>query len=257
MIRTIIIDDEPSAVNVLRLLLQKKCSEDVEIIATACAPMEGKKMIDEHKPDLVFLDIEMPGMTGIDLLRSIADPNLRVIFVTAFDAYAVEAFRLGVIDYLLKPVEADDVIRAVNKIKNDIQRNENPISAQLLQLEKLLLQNKIGGEPRIGIGMTDKIVFVNIADILYCEATGSYATVYLQNGEKMLASKLLGEFESQLKDYRFYRIHHSFLINLNRVKEFQRYDGGYVVMQNNKQLEVSQRKRKDFLKVIYGRNTQH
>ena len=253
MIRTIIIDDEPSAVNVLILLLQKKCKEDVEIIATSYSPLEGKSLIEQHKPDLVFLDIEMPGMTGIDLLRSFSNPAFRVIFVTAFDAYAVEAFRLSVIDYLLKPLEGEDVIRAVKKIKNDISKNENSLNVQLQQLEKLLLQKMVAGEPRIGIGMSDKIVFVNIHDILYCEATGSYTCVYLQDGKKMLASKLLGEFESQLKDYRFYRIHHSFLINLNRVKEFQRHDGGYVIMENNKQLEVSQRKRKDFLDTIQGR----
>lgn len=252
MIKTIIIDDEPSAVNVLTMLLQKKCTEDVEIIATSYSPLEGKKLIEELMPDLVFLDIEMAGMTGIDLLRSFSNPTFRVIFVTAFDAYAVEAFRLSVIDYLLKPVEGEDIVKAIKKIKTDIYKNENTISAQLQQLEKLLLQNKITGEPRIGIGMADKIVFVNITDILYCKATGSYTSVYLCDGKKMVASKLLGEFESQLKYYKFFRIHHSFLINLSRIKEFQRHDGGYVVMENNKRLEVSQRKRKDFMDVIYG-----
>jgi two-component system LytT family response regulator len=252
MIRTIIIDDEPSAVNVLTMLLQRKCKDDVEIVATSYSPLEGKRLIEEHRPDLVFLDIEMAGMTGIDLLRSFANPTFRVIFVTAFDAYAVEAFRLSVIDYLLKPVEGDDIVKAIKKIKNDIYKNENTISTQLQHLEKILLQNKVIGEPRIGIGMADKIVFVHINDILYCEATGAYTTFYLQDGTKMLASKILGEFESQLADYKFYRIHHSFLINLNRIKEFQRHDGGYVIMDNNKRLEVSQRKRKDFMDVIHG-----
>ena len=252
MIRTIIIDDEPSAVNVLTLLLQKKCKEDVEIVATSNSPFEGKVLIEEHKPDLVFLDIEMASMTGIDLLRSFSNPTFRVIFVTAFDAYAVEAFRLSVIDYLLKPLEGEDIVRAIRKIKNDISRNENSINTQLQLLEKLLLQSKVTSEHRIGIGMADKIVFVNITDILYCEATGSYTNIYLQNGKKMIASKLLGEFESELKGYKFCRIHHSFLINLNRVKEFQRHDGGYVIMENNKQLEISQRKRKDFLDAIQG-----
>jgi len=240
-------------VNVLTLLLQKKCKEDVDIIATSYSPWEGKELIEKHKPDLVFLDIEMAGMTGIDLLRSFSNPSFRVIFVTAFDAYAVEAFRLSVIDYLLKPLEGEDVVRAVQKIKNDINKNENPINTQLRQLERLLLQNSIITESRIGIGMSDKIVFVNIPDILYCEATGSYTNVYLNNGKKMVASKLLGEFESQLSNHKFYRIHHSYLINLNRIKEFQRHDGGYVIMENNKQLEVSQRKRRDFLDAIQDR----
>lgn len=250
MIRTIIVDDEPSAVNVLVLLLKKKCKDDVAVIATSTSPIEGIRLIEQHQPDLVFLDIEMPGMTGVDLLRSFSNPTFRVIFVTAFDAYAVEAFKLSAVDYLLKPVEGDDIVRSVQKIKNDIVRNQNLISTQLQQLEKLLMHNTLPTETKIGIGMADKIVFVNITDILYCEASGSYTNVFLQGGTKMVASKSLGDFESQLVNNKFFRIHHSHLINLNRVKEFQRHDGGYVIMENNKQLEVSQRKRKDFLDAI-------
>jgi len=250
MIRTIIIDDEPSAVNVLVLLLKKRCKNDVEVIATSTSPFEGKKLIEQHQPDLVFLDIEMPGMTGVDLLRSFNNPAFRAVFVTAFDAYAVEAFRLSAVDYLLKPVEGDDIVKAVNKIKNDIVRNQNLLGTQLLQLEKILLHNTSAAETKIGIGMADKIVFVNITDILYCEASGSYTNVFLQDGTKMVASKSLGDFEAQLAPNKFFRIHHSHLINLGRVKEFQRHDGGYVIMENNKQLEVSQRKRKDFLEAI-------
>jgi len=250
MIRTIIIDDEPSAVNVLAILLKRKCKEDVEIVATSTSPHEGKKLIEQHKPDLVFLDIEMPGMTGVDLLRAFINPTFRVVFVTAFDAYAVEAFRLSAVDYLLKPVEGDDIVKAVMKIKNDIVRNQNLISTQLQQLEKLLTHNTNSAETKIGIGMAEKIVFVNIPDILYCEASGSYTNVFLLDGTKMIASKSLGDFETQLINNRFFRIHHSHLINLNKVKEFQRHDGGYVIMENNKQLEVSQRKRKDFLDAI-------
>ena len=252
MIRTIIVDDEPSAVNVLSILLKKKCKEDVEIIATSNSPVEGKALIEQHKPDLVFLDIEMPGMTGVDLLRSFTKPTFRVIFVTAFDAFAVEAFRLSALDYLLKPVEGDDVVRAVNKIKTDINRNENTISSQLQQLEKILMHNTSAAETKIGIGMAEKIVFVNISDIMYCEANGAYTTVFLLDGTKLVASKSLGDFELQLQGHKFFRIHHHNLICLNRVKEFQRYDGGYVIMENGKQLEVSQRKRKDFLDAIQG-----
>lgn len=250
MIRAIIIDDEPSAVNVLSLLLKKKCKEDVEIIATSFSPEEGRKLIEQHSPDLVFLDIEMPGMTGVDLLRSFKYPGFRVIFVTAYDAYAVEAFKLSAVDYLLKPVEGDDVVRAVNKIKNDINKNQNPISTRLQQLEKILKHNSLAAETKIGIAMADKIVFINIPDILYCEASGSYTHVFLKDGTKLLGSKALGEFETQLAEHKFFRIHHSYLINLNHIKEFQRHDGGYVIMDNNIQLEVSQRKRKDFLEAI-------
>lgn len=250
MIRTIIIDDEPSAVNVLSLLLKKKCKEDVEIIGTSLSALEGKGLIERLHPDLVFLDIEMPGMTGIDLLRSFTNPTFQVVFVTAYDAYAVEAFRLSAVDYLLKPVEADDIVKAVDKIKADLHFHQNNIASRLQQLEKLLLQKSSPLDTRIGIGMSDKIVFVHIPDIIYCEAQGAYTKVYLKDDHKMMASKSLGDFEAQLAGHKFFRIHHHYLINLNQVREFQRQDGGFVVMENNQQLDVSQRKRKEFLEAI-------
>jgi two-component system LytT family response regulator len=247
MIRTVIIDDEPSAVNVLSMLLTKKCGKDVSIIGTSYSPQEGKQLIENLAPDLVFLDIEMPGMSGIDLMRSFPKPNFQVVFVTAYDAYAVEAFRLSAVDYLLKPVEVDDLVKAVEKIKADMALQEMTLHARLEELEKLLRKKNSPADSKIGIGMFDKIVFVPIQDILYCEAQGAYTQLFLQDGRKMLASKALGEFESQLAGHKFMRIHHHFLINLNHVKEFQRQDGGYVIMENDKQLEVSQRKRKEFL----------
>jgi two-component system LytT family response regulator len=234
----------------LSLLLKKNCRDDVQIIASTNSAHLGKTLIEEHRPDLVFLDIEMPGMSGIDLLRSFTEPDFHFVFITAFDAYAIEAFRLSAIDYLLKPVEADDIKRVIEKIKKDLRKRENTISTQLQNLEKLLQQNHSTAESKIGIGMADKIVFINLPEILYCEANGAYTNVYLKEGKKIVSSKSLGEFESQLSSQKFFRIHHSILINLNHVKEFQRFDGGYVMMDNNAKLEVSQRKRKDFLEAI-------
>lgn len=250
MIRAIIIDDEPLAIESLSLILKKKAKSDVEIIATSNSPHLGKSLIEEHKPDLVFLDIEMPLMSGIDLVRSFTNPAFQVVFITAFDAYAIEAFRLSAIDYLLKPVEANDLVKVVAKVKNALDNNENSINNRLQKLEKTLAQNGIKAEQKIGIAMADKIVFVNTSDIMYCEAQGVYTNIYFRDGKKILASKTLGDFESQLGSQRFFRIHHSTLINLNCIREFQRNNGGYVVMQNNYRLEVSHRKRKDFLDAI-------
>lgn len=250
MIKAIIIDDEVSAINVLDLILKKKHKADVEVIASTTSPTEGKTLIEQHKPDLVFLDIEMPGMTGIDLVRSLHNPNFHVVFVTAYDAYAVEAFELSAIDYLLKPIGADKVERVVNKIKENIRKHQLLMNEQLQQLERILKMNVNNNDNKIGVGMADKIVFVNIPDILYCEAQGNYTNVILHDGRKIVASKTLGEFENQFVSKNFFRIHHSYLINMNRVKEFQRYEGGYVMMENNIKLEVSQRKRKDFLDAI-------
>lgn len=250
MIRTIIIDDEPSAVNVLALILKQKCRHDVEIIATSVSPKDGRALIEQLQPDLVFLDIEMPGMNGVNLLRTFSTPWFRVVFVTAFDHYAMEAFRLSAFDYLLKPVEADDVIKVISKIKEDKERNQNLLSTQIQQLEKILSNNNHSAETKIGISMADKIIFINVSEILYCEASGSYTNLYLSDGKKIIASKSLRDFEAQLANNHFFRIHHSFLINLKRIKEYQRHNGGFVVMENNKQLEVSQRKHKDFLDAI-------
>lgn len=250
MIRTIIIDDEPLAIDALEIILKKKCRDDVQVIATSNSPKLGKALIEEHQPDLVFLDVEMPGMSGIDLVRAFPNPGFRVVFITAFDAYAIEALRLSAIDYLLKPVETNDIVSVVAKVKTEIRKNENLLSTQIQNLEKLLAQNSASSESRIGIAMAEKIIFVNISDILYCEASGVYTNIYLHDGKKIIASKPLGDFESQLSANRFFRIHHSTLINLNYIKEFQRFNGGYVVMQNNAKLEVSHRKRKDFLEAI-------
>ena len=250
MIRAIIIDDEPSAINVLSLLLKKKCKDDVEVVATTSSPIEGKILIEQYKPDLVFLDIEMPGMTGIDLVRSIPNPSFHVVFVTAYDAYAVEAFELSAIDYLLKPIGADKVERVINKIKENIRKNQLLMNEQLRQLERILKMNGNGNGGKIGVGMADKIVFVNVPEILYCEAQGNYTNVIMQDGKKIVASKTLGDFDNQFAGKNFFRIHHAYLINMNKVKEFQRHEGGYVVMENNIKLEVSQRKRKDFLDAI-------
>ena len=250
MIRTIIIDDEPSALSVLSNLLQMFCKADVELLASTTSPVEGIKLIKQHQPDLVFLDIEMPGMTGIDLVRSFTNPTFRVVFVTAYDAYAVEAFRLSAVDYLLKPIGEEDVINVVEKIKNDATKEQNPLNAQLEQLNKLLGNRSQGLEQKIAIAMSDKIIFISFADIMYCEANANYTHLYLVGGHKLVSSKTLGEFETQLSGNSFLRIHHHYLINLNRVKEFQRNDGGYVIMEDSKALEVSQRKRKDFLDAI-------
>jgi two-component system LytT family response regulator len=120
----------------------------------------------------------------------------------------------------------------------------------LQKLEKILSQHARDNENKIGIAMSDKIVFINVADIIYCEASSAYTNVFLKDGKKMVASKSLGDFEMLLMNHRFFRIHHSYLINLNRIKEFQRHDGGYVTMENGKQLEISRRKRQDFLNAI-------
>jgi two-component system LytT family response regulator len=250
MIRAIIIDDEPSAVNVLATLLKKKCKDDVDVIAVTNSPFEGEALIMQHQPDLVFLDIEMPGITGLELVRRFPDPTFCVVFVTAHDDYAIQAFELSAVNYLLKPVGPESVARTLEKVKAELQKPQTDLSEPIHKLERLLSLHASSSNKKLGIAMADKIVFVNIADILYCEASNAYTYIFLDDGRKLTASKPLGYFETILAPHKFFRIHHSFLINLNRIKEFQRFDGGYVVMENNKQLEVSRRKRTEFLDAI-------
>lgn len=246
MIKVLIIDDEPSAVEVIRLNLQKRCAAEVEIVGTTNFPGEGKALVESLKPDLVFLDIEMPGLSGIELAGQIVHTGVRIIFVTAYDAYAVNAFKVNAIDYLLKPVDGADLVQAIYKVKKDMEEKVSGHLAQLASLEHLFKGNR---DNRIGIGMAEKIQFVNTDDIVYCQANGAYTVVYLSDASKIVASKSLSDFQEQLQS-GFFRIHHSFLINLKYIKEYQRNDGGYVLMTNNARLEVSQRKRKDFLEAV-------
>ena len=249
MIRTIIIDDEPATVDVLATLLKRKCSNTVEIIATSHSPLQGRKLIEQLSPDLVFLDIEMADLTAIDLFRSFTNPSFRVVFVIGFDHNAVEAFRVNAIDYLVRPLKPEHVVGVIEKIRRERDKAQN-IGNQLHHLEELLAHNFPFPRTRLGISMADKIVFVTVADIIYCEANGSYTNVYLNDGRKMVASKSLAEFELQLAEHSFFRIHRSSLVNLSRIKEIQRDDGGCVIMENGKQLEVSQRKHKEFMDLI-------
>jgi two-component system LytT family response regulator len=250
MIRTIIVDDEPSAVSVLASLLKKNCREDVEVLATTYSAFEAKDLIHSHQPDLVFLDIEMPGLTGLDIVRSFENPSFRTVFVTAHDNYAVEAFELSAVNYLLKPVGPESVVKTIIKIKEEITRNENNWREPIRKLESLLNKYANHYGNKVGIAMADKIVFIEVTEILYCEAHSAYTYVHMIDGRKLTASKPLYYFEVLLSNYRFFRIHHSFLINLNRVKEFQRNDGGYVILDNQTYLEVSRRKRSEFLDAL-------
>lgn len=249
MFRVIIIDDVPSAVSALELLLKRKFSDVVEIVATSTSAAAAKKLIQEQSPDLVFLDIEMPGLSGMDLLRSFPDPAFHVVFVTAYDTYAVDAFRLGAADYLLKPVEAVDIARVIRKLTKNREQGHTQLENRFRHLEEILTHTS--PDPKIGISMSEKIVFVQVMDILYCEARGPYTHIFFRDGNRIISSRPLREYELMLTVHQFFRIHNSYVINLNRVKEFKRHDGGYVVMENGERLEVSQRKRKDFLQVVH------
>lgn len=246
MIRTIIIEDEPVSREMLTLMLQRH-KNDIEIIDTCSNPTDGIASIAKHQPDLIFLDIQMPKMNGFDMLKKIPSINFEVIFTTAFDQYAINAIRISALDYLLKPVDDDDLVAAIDKCRERIQ-SKKPGS----QFENLFnnLLNKNPLDKTLALAASDGISFVKMSDILRVEANGRYAKFYLLNKQTILVSKTLGDFEEILSANQFFRIHDSSIINLNHVKKYIRGDGGTVVLSDDTELDVARRRKEDFMKLI-------
>lgn len=241
MLKTIIIDDEPASRNLLEKMLQDYCP-GVIVEATAENVAEGIAAIEKYKPDLVFLDIEMPDKTGFDLLASMDPIDFEVIIITGYEKYAIKAFKTVALDYLLKPIDIVELETAVKKVaekRNKVQENKN---------FNVFVQNwKANGHEQIALASNDGFLFVKIKDIVYCKGDGSYTYFYLKTGERITVSKNLGEFDELLGDKGFFRIHKSFLINLNEMKKYIRGEGGYVVMNNGDTVDVSKRKKESFL----------
>jgi len=246
MIRTIIIEDEPVSRELLTLMLQRY-KNDIEIIDTCSNPADGIDSIAKHQPDLIFLDIQMPKMNGFDMLKKIPSINFEVIFTTAFDQYAINAIRISALDYLLKPVDDEDLAAAIDKCRDRLQSKKPG-----RQFENLFnnLVNKNPLDKTLALAASDGISFVKMSDILRVEANGRYAKFFLLNKETILVSKTLGDFEDILSANQFFRIHDSSIINLNHVKKYIRGDGGSVILSDNTELDVARRRKEDFIKLI-------
>jgi two-component system, LytTR family, response regulator len=246
MIRAIIIEDEPLSQEMLTLLLQRH-KADIEIIETCSNPTDGIESIAKHEPDLIFLDIQMPKMNGFDMLKKITNINFEVIFTTAFDKYAIDAIRTCALDYLLKPVDDEDLTIAIGKCKERMKEKNTK-----QHFENLFnnLTNKNPLDKTLALSASDGISFVKMSDILRVEANGRYAKFYLLNKETILVSKTLGDFEDILSANQFFRIHDSAIINLNHVKKYTRGDGGTVLLSDNTELDVARRRKEEFIKLI-------
>lgn len=245
MVKSIIVDDELKSRESLKILLTD-FSEGVEVLALCETVDEAINAIEQHKPDVVFLDIQMRRETGFDLLKGLSQIDFEVVFTTAHSEYAIRAFQFSAIDYLLKPIDINDLHRAITKVKN---RNKGDFSQQLNHLLENLKphQHKI---TKIAIPSHDGILFIKIEDIIYLEASSNYTQFYLKNGQKHLVSKSLKEYDQMLTEHNFYRIHHSYLINVDEVVKYVRGDGGYVILSNNVTLDVSKRKKEAFLQKL-------
>jgi len=242
-ISSIIIDDEPGNIVTLTEMVKQYCPE-VSITGTALDPRKGYDMIRELKPDLVFLDIEMPYENAFDLLDRLRPISFEVIFITAFNEYAIKAFKYAAIDYILKPVSIKELQDAIAKVS--LRLNEKSVNTKI---ELLLRTLKVtdGDRNKIPIPTLEGYTFEDMNDIMYLQAEGSYTFLYNKARKKILVSKSLKEFEETLPANLFCRIHHSVIINVNFVKKYFKGRGGYVQMEDGASLEISARKKNDFL----------
>ena len=250
MINVIIIDDEKKAREALKTTLNVYCP-DVNILDSGSSVDDAIRLINLHAPDLVFLDIEMPNGNGFTLFDKIKNPQFDTIFTTAYEEYAIKAFRVSAIDYLLKPIDFRQLQQAIHK-----HQARKKIELKQQRLEMLLdnLTNRSDEFNKIAIPNADGYTMVKVSDIMYCSADGSYTEIYLLNGKKIVASKLLKDIEELLPNKTFYKIHRSHIVNLNLIKNYSKIDGSQVVLQNNIRLDVSDRSRKEFLDLLLGKN---
>ena len=246
MLTAIIIDDESNSRNALLQKIIKYCTE-VTVIAACENGEQGIETIETKKPDIVFLDVEMPRMNGFTMLQQLKNKNFEIIFVTAYDHYAIKAIKFSALDYLLKPVEAEDLKTAVEKVTQKRKEREGNNRVELL-LQNFLEEKT--AHQRIAIASMEGLQFVPTDDIIYLEANSNYTSFYLTNNRKIMAAKTLKDFEELLPASMFIRIHHSYLINKNGVEKYIKGEGGQVVMKNGVTLDVARRKKEEFMKAI-------
>jgi two-component system LytT family response regulator len=243
MMNAIIIEDEPAGRKLLHRILEEHCP-DVQVVEAVASAKDGRKAIARHHPDLVFLDVEMPGETGIEMLKEIRPFDFKVIFVTAHQDYAIEAIRLSALDYLLKPVRTEELVAAVRKARDlagEVDRAE--------QL-KTLFDNLAEKDPKIGIPTKRGMLFIRIADIVHCESESNYTRIFLAGGDHHLTSRTLKHFEELLGRHGFVRVHQSHLVNTRYIGEYIRGDGGTLVLTDGTSVDVSRRYKNHLMDII-------
>jgi len=245
MVTAIIIDDEAKGRLALREKLSTYCPQ-VLVLAEASSGKDALLLIEQHKPKLIFLDIEMPHMNGFEMLNALPEKNFQVIFTTAYDQYAIRAIKYAAFDYLLKPIDIEELKTAVEKITSN-KNHQTKKQAELLQEN---IQHPKKQLNKLAIPTLDGLLFFDIKDIIHLEANSNYTFINLLGKTKITASKTLKEFEDILPENIFFRTHHSHLINLNYIKRYIKGDGGQIELQNGTYVDVSRRKKEAFLKVI-------
>lgn len=249
LLRAIIVDDETAAREKIAFLLTRYCADTVQVVAECGDGEEALAAIGAHRPDLLFLDVEMPRMTGFDLLRKVERPTFDVIFTTAYDHYAIKAIKFSAIDYLLKPIDIDQVKEAIARVQE--KRAKGGATERVAQL----MENTRPGAAisSISIPGKDGFVMVRIEDIIWCEAVNYYTVFHLTGRRELVATRTLKDFEEMLEPSGFARIHHSHLINLAHLSRYIKGAGGQVVMSDGRTLDVSRRKKDELMARIGGR----
>ncbi|RYH73458.1 response regulator transcription factor [Flavobacteriaceae bacterium 144Ye] len=244
MIKAVIVDDEPKAIQSLSWELTN-FSNEIEITKTFSDPEVALEYLEYNTPDCLFLDIQMPAMDGFQFLDKLQYKDFAVVITTAYNEYAIKALKHEAIDYLLKPIDSDDLQDTIKKIKKFNSRLLNSS-----KIEKALINfNAKFDQKKITINTDGKLIFVTLDDILFVESDGNYSTIFLADGQKIVATKKLKEVNEILPEHYFFRIHNSFIINLNKIKEFIKNEG-YVVMQSNHKIPVARQRKSDFLEKL-------
>lgn len=241
MITAIIVDDEKSARELLDWQLKNFCPQ-VKVLALCASADEGIEKVSELHPDLLFLDIEMPIKNGFELLSAFDEPRFDVIFTTAYNQFAIKAFKYSAFDYLVKPIEEDELQKTVERY---LGKTRGSIKDQVRQLMSQYQQQSAVG--RIALPIGDGLMMVKPEQIVRCQSVSNYTTIILNNGQKLTAAKTLKEVEEILASHGFYRIHQSHLVNLTHVQTFMRTDGGYVMMSDGEHITIARNRREGFI----------
>ncbi|HET6991849.1 MAG TPA: LytTR family DNA-binding domain-containing protein [Bacteroidia bacterium] len=248
MVKAVIVDDSPEARESLSADLKRWCP-DVHLVGQAGSMAEGIKVLRELQPDVVFLDIQLGDGDGFGLLEQLGETETKVIFTTGMDNYGIRAIKFSALDYLLKPVDPDELIAAVEKLSQEKKKTSITENIKLLT-EHLRPAGIPGTLKRLALNSADKVQVVNISDIIRCESERNYTTFFLKDKKQIVVTKTLKEYEDLLEPNGFVRIHHSHLINLEHLKEFIKQDGGYALMDDNSHVPVSVRKKEDLLRAL-------
>ncbi|HXC06004.1 MAG TPA: LytTR family DNA-binding domain-containing protein [Bacteroidia bacterium] len=244
MYKAVIIDDIEQARKSLQKDLAVYCPE-ITLIGEAGSVVEGVKLIKALQPEVVFLDVQMPDGSGFDLLDMLGDISFRIIFTTASDTHAIKAFRFSALDYLLKPIDTEELIAAVKKLSmQPVQTRQN------LEVLRDTINGKSKKQEKLALHSQDKIHIVNISEIQRCESNVNYTEFHFTTGKKMLVTRTLKDFEELLRDHGFYRVHHSHLVNTRFIREFIKTDGGYLIMTDGVNIPVSSRKRPEVIRML-------